>query len=599
MKIVIIGEEIFCKKMKKLLSTLNLDSECLILDVSLDETSYEILLNYYETISSLLDNFTLEDKVMCLIDLDISFLDFENLPYIHLVYERKHEFLSLYFYELLFSRLILSYPEIWWVFIKTQGDESPYSKHTIDFYNKRKSLQEIILERVFLFSNLSPLFDLDDLYKYMLGKISKKHSDLKKNPDIEFFLIEEELDYIFYMFYALSQFQSTKVYPLHLYSLAKEVLNKNPCEHRESFFYYIHDRYYYPIDLPSEKNLDNLKARFKEFNLKKCSNVKHILVSFSDLQEDEKNFIDFFIKKPLSSISSFQDELRKKLGDNNLKKERFIYEVSEKGSHSSLGVLSTIASKILRRAERYYENIKSAEEAFSVAIMATYILKILGWQNLNLIYRAFSLKVKAEALGEVIFTGSDVNVEVKHKVEDIENFLTTLSKNFNLHNSPKIASMELLLLNELLKIYKEHNQLDEELNLTNYIREKVFKIRRKSNFLYNFIYFPFVKPLSSARAFISIAFVYIGIGMVLYWVSKNFKCESGLLCEIYKALISTVRCESGFLCETYRALISTVYGILSANADVEGTIFGVFIALANIVLVSGVIAYLLNYIFRR
>jgi len=603
MKILLIGEGIFCKKMEKLLSDINLSVDIVNLDVDLDEISYKTLLYYYEVISSILDGLVQEDKVLCLVGLDINLLDFKDMPYIHLAYERKHELLSLYFYELLFSRLILSYPEVWWVFINVVSckENVKYQMHTMDFCEVNKSLHEKILEKVFLCSYISPLFDIDGLYEYLLTKKSEKVVKDVKDKPVLFFLIEEEPDYVFYMFYALSEIPNTKVYPVHLYTLTEKFLKDesfyNGCK---KLVCYIHDRYYYPVDLPSEKNLEDLKTRLKEFGLKtsdECAYIRHILVSFSDKKDDE-DFIDHIIRKPLNSINSFKEEMKTilLLKDNTNTPQKS--DTSYKGVHSSKGILSEIATKILKRAEMYYENVKSAEDAFVVAIMARYALKILEEKNLNLLYRAFSLKVKAESLGEVIFTGSDVNIDIHQKVNQIESFLKGIQNTFALSDE-KIASMELLLLNEILNIYKEHNQLEEELALTNHIRKKVFEKKFKKNtdkrrnlsskgfkaarnyiyttantVLYWFINKLLIKPLFSFKYAAGILMIFILTSVVLYWGLNGFKSE----------ILS-------------KALIDAVYGIITAN--IGGSLFGIFIAIFNVWLMVIVIGYFLTYIIRR
>jgi len=583
MKILLIGEEIFCKKMEKLLSDINLNVDIVNLDVDLRGTSYKTLLYYYEVISSILDSLVQEDKVLCLVGLDINLLDFKNMPYIHLVYEREHELLSLYFYELLFSRLVLSYPEVWWVFINVilcnKNDNKNYQMHILNLCKSSKSLRENMLEKVFMCSYVSPLFDIDGLYEDLLRKKSGKAvKDLKDKP-VLFFLIEEEPDYVFYMFYALSDLPNTKVYPVHLYTLAEKFLkDKSLYNGCKKLVCYIHDRYYYPVDLPSEKKLEDLENRLKEFCLKtsnECAYVRHVLVSFSD-KKDNEYFIDYSIRKPLNSINSFRNEIKSKFmlenGNNNLsKKETDVYygEI-----HSSKGILSEIATKILKRAEIYYENVKSTEDAFSVAIMANYALKILEKSNLNLLYRAFSLKVKAESLGEVIFTGSDVNIDINQKVKQIEKFLEEIEIAFSL-SKEKLASMELILLNEILNIYKEHNQLEEELALTNHIRKKILEKRfRKVRVFYWIVNQFLIKPFFSFKYAFKILGVFIFASIVLYFGINGFKIEI-----------------------LPKALIDTIYGIITAN--IGGNLFGILIAIFNVWLMVIVIGYFLTYIIRR
>ncbi len=607
MKIVIIGEEIFCEKMRKLFDSINIDIESVILNIDLENASYETLLHYYEVISSLLESFALEDKVLCLIGLEISLLEFEKMPYIHLAYERKHEILSLYFYELLFSRLILSYPEVWWVFVSTilnnLNNNLNFYIRSFELYKGNKSIRDLILEKLFFYFNVSPLFDIDGFYEFLLKEKTGKPLESKKPKNIVFYIFEEELDYIFYIFYALSDFQEAKVYPLHLYTLAVKFLKSlNICKHKKKFFYFLHDRYYYPIDLPSEKELDNLRKRFEEFNLKKksekCRNVIHILVSFSEIREEEE-FINNEIRKPLNSIYSFQEEVKKYLPKEYTLTKEISYGIKSE-VHSSKGVLTEIATKILRRAEIYYENVKSPEEAFTVAIMARYALQILEKKNLNLLYKAFSLKIKAESLGEVIFTGSDINIDIEQKVKEIEDFLKDLKETFNL-SVEKITSLELLLLNDILNIYKEHNQLEEELALTNFIREKIFKKKlRKKDF--KITSFSFKEVISTAKANPKVL-----LNNLIYWLIHSFLIKPlfsfkraiamTLIFVVFSVVLYLVL-HGGFQYEILvKALIDTLYGIMTAN--VGGNLFGIIISIFNIWLMVIVIGYFLTYIIRR
>jgi len=150
-----------------------------------------------------------------------------------------------------------------------------------------------------------------------------------------------------------------------------------------------------------------------------------------------------------------------------------------------------------------------------------------------------------------------------------------------------------------LTYIKEHNQLEEELALTNHIRKKVFEKRFKKNVdkqrnlsfkefkdvrnniytmantvLYWFINKLLIKPLFSFKYAAGILMIFILTSIVLHWGLNRFKSEI-----------------------LPKALIDTVYGIITAN--IGGSLFGILIAIFNVWLMVIVIGYFLTYIIRR
>ncbi len=591
MKIVLIGEENFLKLLGKFMETINLKVEKIYMDLYPENLSYKLLLSYYEVISSFLEKLSEEDNVICIVGIDISLLDFKNMPSVHTVYTRNHKLFEKYFYEILFSRLILSFPDVWWVFIKGRKGSLTDSYFDTNLHSiniNAQDLQKEIMEKLFIYSNTSPLFDLSGLYNYLvqnkLGKVNATTS-----PDFVFLLWEEEIDYIFYMFYALTEFESVKVFPLHLYRFLEEYIDKYKKDNSK-FLCFIHDRFYYPVDLPEDENLEDLEKRLEKFHLKEPSPYrKHLLVSFSDIRDNEKNIISRSIKKPLNSIISFQNEIKEALGEAGklLKEKDYITKFEKEQAHSSKGSVFQIVSTILRRAERRYENIKNAEDAFKVALMARYALEILEGKNLNVLYRAFSLKVRAESLGEVIFTGSDVNIDIDKKVERIKRFLDKVAENFNFGKDEKRkSSMKLLLLNELLNVYTEHNQLEEQLSLINYIREEAISRKLKAKKLgvfYPIISLILIKPLSSFYDTLKLASAFVVFSMFVYILFEYLKSS-----ELFEKLNDSVY---------VRAFIESVYGIITAN--INGNLFGVIVSLLNFWFMVIVIGYFITYIIRR
>jgi len=136
-------------------------------------------------------------------------------------------------------------------------------------------------------------------------------------------------------------------------------------------------------------------------------------------------------------------------------------------SHSAPGRLLEISGWLLDRAERRLAaGVRSVPEAVHGAVLATEALELLGDRTPTTALEALTLRHTFEVLAECQFHGVGAHFEVRDRVADLKAEIEALSIYFA-PETRKLScwSAEAAILGRLIKIFRENEQFDEELEL--------------------------------------------------------------------------------------------------------------------------------------
>jgi hypothetical protein len=140
--------------------------------------------------------------------------------------------------------------------------------------------------------------------------------------------------------------------------------------------------------------------------------------------------------------------------------------------HGSPGRLLQIGELLIRRSEKMFqEGISSVREAVTAAVLATDALELLGDRTPTTAIDALGLKHKCEVLAECQFSGTEYHIEIKKRLKEIRKECETLSSWFHpTHKNMAAWNAEMHIVNQLVRILREHNQFDEEAICMNRVR---------------------------------------------------------------------------------------------------------------------------------
>ena len=136
------------------------------------------------------------------------------------------------------------------------------------------------------------------------------------------------------------------------------------------------------------------------------------------------------------------------------------------GSHSAPGRLLEIAGWLLERAEGYFAEVRSVPDAVQGAVLATEALELLGYKTPTTALEALSLRHAFEVTAECQFHGVVAHLDVRSRVEDLRSEIDALS-NYFAPEERRLScwSAESAILGRLIRIFREHEQFDEEMEL--------------------------------------------------------------------------------------------------------------------------------------
>nr|VFK63545.1 MAG: hypothetical protein BECKUNK1418G_GA0071005_103435 [Candidatus Kentron sp. UNK]VFK70862.1 MAG: hypothetical protein BECKUNK1418H_GA0071006_104036 [Candidatus Kentron sp. UNK] len=157
----------------------------------------------------------------------------------------------------------------------------------------------------------------------------------------------------------------------------------------------------------------------------------------------------------------------------------------QEGGHGAPGRLLLIADRLIERAGVLIGKVTSVGEAVQGAVLATNALELTGGRTPATAIEALSLKHRFEVLAECQFSGIGHHIEMKPRMDEIALETEAISQWFDKPQQQKAAlNGEMHILNEVVRLLREHNQFDEEricvgkvrqLHTTLWIRERPYR----------------------------------------------------------------------------------------------------------------------------
>nr|VFJ87190.1 MAG: hypothetical protein BECKH772A_GA0070896_1000247 [Candidatus Kentron sp. H]VFJ88840.1 MAG: hypothetical protein BECKH772B_GA0070898_1000243 [Candidatus Kentron sp. H]VFJ95087.1 MAG: hypothetical protein BECKH772C_GA0070978_1000194 [Candidatus Kentron sp. H] len=135
----------------------------------------------------------------------------------------------------------------------------------------------------------------------------------------------------------------------------------------------------------------------------------------------------------------------------------------QEGGHGAPGRLLLIADRLIERAGVLIGKVTSVGEAVQGAVLATDALELTGGRTPATAIEALSLKHRFEVLAECQFSGVGHHIEMEPRMDEIALETESISQWFDKSQRKKAAlNGEMHILNELVRLLREHNQFDEE-----------------------------------------------------------------------------------------------------------------------------------------
>ena len=140
--------------------------------------------------------------------------------------------------------------------------------------------------------------------------------------------------------------------------------------------------------------------------------------------------------------------------------------------HSSSGPLLWVAETLIHRAEEILrDRVCCPQHAIRGAVLATDALELLGGRTATASIQALRLKHNLEVLAECQFAGVEHHFEIDDRLDEIHRDAEHISKWFGEHRRIRASlNTEMQVLLELARVLHDYGHFDEEQMLTNRTR---------------------------------------------------------------------------------------------------------------------------------
>lgn len=132
--------------------------------------------------------------------------------------------------------------------------------------------------------------------------------------------------------------------------------------------------------------------------------------------------------------------------------------------HSAPGALLAVADVLIARAQLLIGTVRSTEDAVHGAVLSMTALEMLGGLTPTSSLEALSLMHRFEVIAECRFFGIGTAYDVGKRIADIKVGAEWIAQYFDRRGrSARALESEELIISEIVKIYREYNQFDEEI----------------------------------------------------------------------------------------------------------------------------------------
>ena len=138
-------------------------------------------------------------------------------------------------------------------------------------------------------------------------------------------------------------------------------------------------------------------------------------------------------------------------------------EAEDARKHSAPGKLMLIAENLVRRADALLNSSNTVEECIRGAVLATDALELLRYQTPTLALQALSLKHEFEVRAEVAFLGVGYHFELDKRLDELERDVKAASRYFQKERR-RAAELDTLVSigNRMMLVFRNAGQFDEE-----------------------------------------------------------------------------------------------------------------------------------------
>ncbi len=462
--------------------------------------------------------------------------------------------------EVLASWLILSYPEIQWVFWGPESTDQNESRGKYHFIHPLSRLRDFVKHAG---GTQAFLFDPSGLRSYVKEKINRslhngrlpdgKADTIPCQRKVLAAAIDEEPSYAFFHAYTAYRF-GYRAHAVTLYDQFCDLFQTTQNEIKLVF----EDIYLFFPDRPLELHLTDLEERDNKFHGLRSPNLQHrILVTVGHKRAGKWRSNKAYLKtlkrclgirwevlyKPFAGIFDLwkRSGMWRRRSSLPMLAPGFTWppdfsstELDISGSHSTPGRLLMLAEHLLKRAEKLLRKAISVPDAIHAALLALEAKELIGCRTPTLALQAVALQHQSEIVAESMFYGIEYNLNVKDRFDDIEREVKAISQWFNAKSRVRSQlNARLTIIENLAKKFHDLNQFEEEqaclaearkLRFTFWIRQRPWR----------YLAWPALKylehTLHSLPRFLSIVAVLILFFGGLYWgFNTSFTFTGGLI----------------------------------------------------------------------
>ena len=505
--------------------------------------------------------------------------------------------------SILFTWLLLEYPEVNWIFLP---EDIPASNKP-NYYNFLEEPFKRIYEDKFI-----SLFDPSGIRNNIKKSVLEDGDTEKSYRNALTIAVDEEESYAY-----LHSYIAYKSGYLALPVLTMSELDRMNSLYRDSddialsfedIFLNFHDRETIKPETYAGQHLSNLEQRDECLpSLKRIKKRIFVTVGHHQIKWYKNN--QAYIKKlkteghkikilykPSGGIfnvlerSGLINEFWK-YKQKCLKKSVQIASEDQGKRHSAPGRLLLIAQKLISRAEKIFNEASSAKECIHGAMLALEAQELLGYKTPTTCLEAIALKHKLEVKAECMFYGVGYNIDMKNRFKEIEGEIKAVSQWF--HPSVRKKSLlngQLGILTEIVEILREYGQFDEEI--------QCLKRIRKLNRRFYFHNHPLLRIVQPLRAYIEtlVSSFPLFIGALFFW-----PVFYGLLSWVsgaqYETSSNTAKAVGWYVANAFYSFfgLQPSFGPSSTSAHV----ISLLIVITGFLHLGIFISYLYSLIFRK
>jgi tetrahydromethanopterin S-methyltransferase subunit F len=416
------------------------------------------------------------------------------------------------------AMLILAFPEIHWAIIspvnptqKLPNAEELSRFHFLPVKNLFESVERILTLHD---EGFTALFDPTGLRQAirerLVGRPSSSYIPLRRNCAVS---IDEEEAYSYFHAYAAYRF-GYRCHVITSYGLMKEILSENN-KAGTDFELSFEDIY---LNFPDRRtSLSKIEIRDATFPAMGMIRNRIFVTSGHQNTKTEKEVTEANTKysahltanqiyntilyKPESGVFDIWERsgMKERLENFAGQAPDFVWppsmienDVPAGGTHSAPGRLLVVAESLIARANRIFSGVQSVSEAVYGATLAMNAQEYLGLRTPTTALESISLKHRFEVLAECMFYGVEYHLDTKSRFEEIEEEMECVGVWFR-EETRDVSKLntEIGMLSELVLIYRDFNQFNEEQSSLTKLRHVYRGLWVKRHKPWSYLLFPF------------------------------------------------------------------------------------------------------------